>query len=333
MELSEAAANSSKYSPKMAATMTTEEILAFFENVRIKELGSFRSLCNALKAYLVKEAVDAWRTESSGRISVLDLGCGRGGDLRKWASYRLRSFLGLDGGTSCVEEARLRHAGLVAQGKSTVHAVFHVMDVTQNTWPLETASVNIVSSMFFLQFCFSSRSVVAHVLDETSRVLHDNGVLCCILPDGNRVASLLPTRCAQACFGHFRLQKCKSVEGAEAPFGLAYNFALTKGACTEYAVSARLLQDLLLARGFVGAGSGGCFFEGAQQLLSRGADSEVVSTILHAQKCSQLDWVSLGFFTVLLAKKKTAEPVAAPEAPKKRQRKSQSSQRDVAAGA
>jgi hypothetical protein len=163
-------------------------------------------------------------------------------------------------------------------------------------------------------------------------VLRDNGVLCCILPDGNRVMSLLQDRRAQTCFGHFRLQKCKNTEGASAPFGIAYNFALTKAACTEYAVSTKLLEELLLARGFVGAGAGGSFFEGAQELLSRGADSEVVSTILHAQKCSQLDWMSLGFFTVLLAKKKKAEPAATGEAPKKRRRSAAASHGDVAAG-
>lgn len=312
----------------LAPVMSTEDILAFFENVRIKELSSFRSLCNALKAYLVKEAVDAWRAEASGRIRVLDLGCGRGGDLRKWASYRLRGFVGLDGGVTCVEEAQARHAGLVAQGKSAVHAVFHVVDVTRVAWPLETGSVNIVSSMFFLQFAFSSRRVAAHVLDEITRVLDDNGVLCGILPDGNRVTSLLQDRRAQTCFGHFRLQKCRHAAEAEdaaeadAPFGVAYNFALTKEACTEFVVSAKLLEELLTARGFVGAGAGGCFFEGAQQLLARGAESEVVATILHAQKCSQLDWLSLGFFMVLLAKKSAAAPApAAAEArPKKRAR-------------
>lgn len=320
----------------LAPTMSTEEILAFFENVRIKELSSFRSLCNALKAYLVKEAVDAWRAESSGRISVLDLGCGRGGDLRKWASYRLRSFVGLDGGASCIQEARERHAGLVAQGKSAVQAVFHVVDVTHAALPLESASINIVSSMFFLQFCFATPKVAEHVLDEIARVLLDNGVFCCILPDGNRVMSLLQDRRAQTCFGHFRLQKCKAdaVGTAAAPFGIAYNFALTKAACTEYAVSAKLLQELLSARGFVGAGHNGCFFEGAQELLARGADSEIVSTILHAQKCSQLDWMSLGFFTVLLAKKKAAAPTVADEAPKKRRRgpRGSASNGDVAAG-
>lgn len=305
----------------LAPVMSTDDILAFFENVRIKELSSFRSLCNALKAYLVKEAVDAWRAKASGRIRVLDLGCGRGGDLRKWASYRLRGFVGLDGGATCVEEAQARHAGLVAQGKSAVHAVFHVVDVTREAWPLETGSVNIVSSMFFLQFAFSSRHVAAHVLDEVARVLDDDGVLCGILPDGNRVTSLLQDRRAQTCFGHFRLQKCRRAAEAEAdaPFGVAYNFALTKGACTEFVVSAKLLEELLTARGFVGAGAGGCFFEGAQQLLARGAGSEVVATILHAQKCSQLDWLSLGFFTVLLARKSVAAP-AAEARPKKRAR-------------
>jgi ubiquinone/menaquinone biosynthesis C-methylase UbiE len=300
--------------------MSSDEILRFFETVRIKELISFRALCNALKAYLVREAVNAWRAETSGRLSVLDLGCGRGGDLRKWASYRLRSFFGVDGGTTCVEEARARHAGLVSQGKSTVQATFHTADLTSEHLPTDSRVFDIVSSMFFLQFCFSTSKTASHILDEIARVLKDNGVLCCILPDGNRVTSLLRDRRSQIAFGHFKLHKCHPTE--EDPYGMAYNFSLTEAACTEYIVSPKLLQGMLEKRGFSGAWPGGEFFMGAQQLLSQGAESEIVSTILRGQKCSQIDWMSLGFFTVVLAKKKSPKDDATEkEVPMKKRRK------------
>lgn len=316
--------------------MSSKEILSFFETVRIKELVSFRALCNALKAYLVREAVNAWRKDSSGRLSVLDLGCGRGGDLRKWASYRLRSFVGVDGGTTCVAEARARHAGLVSQGKSAVQAVFHTADLTNARVPTDSGVFDIVSSMFFLQFCFSSLKTATHILDETARVLKDNGVLCGILPDGNRVTGLLRDRRTQIAFGHFKLHKCQTtVETSpeDEPYGIAYNFSLTEAPCTEFAVSPKLLRELLETRGFVGAWPGGEFFMGAQQLLSQGAESEIVATILHGQKCSQIDWMSLGFFSVVLAKKKSSQTASVADAPKKRRRKAAVSEScgDVAA--
>lgn len=301
--------------------MTNAEILAFFENVRIKDLVSFRALCNALKAFLVREAVQVWRADSSGRLSVLDLGCGRGGDLRKWASYRLRSFVGVDGGATSVEEARARHADLVAQGKSAVHAVFHTADVTLSALPADSGTFDIVSSMFFVQFCFSTSVAAAHVLDEVTRVLKDKGVFFCILPDGDRVASLLRDRRTQVAFGHFKLHKCTLQKTQEEPYGVAYNFSLTDSACTEFVVSPKLLRKMLERRGFVGAWPGGEFFMGAQHLLSQGAESETVSTILRGQKCSQIDWMSLGFFSVVLAKKKIPIVETKDPSPVKRRRK------------
>lgn len=305
--------------------MGTAEILQVFETTRIRDVVAFRALCNALKALVIKQVVELWRRGNKGRMTVLDLGCGRGGDLRKWACHRLRSFVGVDGGAACVQEAVERHAVLVSQGKSNVQASFHTMDVTREPLPVAAGSADAVSCMFFLQFAFASLSAAAHVLDEVARVLREGGVLCCILPDGDRVAQLLRGR-GEASFGHFRLS-CLEAGGSsgsssgaaqppppQAPVGLAYNFSLATLTCTEFVVSPRLLQQLLEARGFVGAGVDGGFFEGAQQLLSRGSEQEAVGAVLRGQRCSQVDWMSLGFFTVLLATKRPPEPAAEPAA-------------------
>jgi SAM-dependent methyltransferase len=310
--------------------MGTAEILQVFETTRIRDVVAFRALCNALKALVIKQVVELWRRGNKGRMTVLDLGCGRGGDLRKWACHRLRSFVGVDGGAACVQEAVERHAVLVAQGKSNVQASFHTMDVTREPLPVAAGSADAVSCMFFLQFAFASLSAAAHVLDEVARVLREGGVLCCILPDGDRVAQLLRER-GDASFGHFRLSCLEAGRSSasaaqpppQAPVGLAYNFSLTTLTCTEFVVSPRLLQQLLEARGFVGAGVDGGFFEGAQQFFSRGSEQEAVGAVLRGQRCSQVDWMSLGFFTVLLATKRPPEPAAepAPQEPGRRTRR------------
>lgn len=288
--------------------MSTAEILSFFETVRVRDLVSFRALCNALKALLIKESVGAWRSAARGRLTVLDLGCGRGGDLRKWACYRLRNYVGADGAALCVQEARQRHVSMVAQGKSSTQALFHRTDLTIDAFPCEDAAVDIAAGMFFLQFAFASMEKAAHVVREAARVLRDNGILCCILPDGDRVASLLRDRRRQVAFGHFRLrgggEACAAhLDSAAAPVGVAYSFALTDQFCTEFIVSPVLLQQLL-SENFEGACAGGGFLEGAQSFFARGAESEAVQGVLRGQRCAQVDWMSLGFFQVLLAKRK-----------------------------
>ena len=109
--------------------MASAEVFRFFETVRVRELVSFRALCNALKALIIERAVAAWRDRRQGRLAVLDLGCGRGGDLRKWARFRLKSYVGVDGAAACIEEARERQSALLSQGRSSLAASFHVADL------------------------------------------------------------------------------------------------------------------------------------------------------------------------------------------------------------
>ena len=285
--------------------MTSREIVEFFDRSRIRDLSSFRSLCNALKSQIMHEAVQIWKVMRSGRIAVLDLGCGRGGDLRKWASLRLKSYTGLDASGVSIEEARARHARLVAQGQSSLKANFHTSDVLTTPLELESDSIDIVSSMFFLQFSFCSKKSATLVLDEVARVLRGGGIFCCILPDGDMVHSLLSERKEYTSFGHFKLARCiRKSEASELPFGLSYNYALSSaGWCTEFLVSPRLLSSLLDERGLQPVFEGGSYFAGAQEMLSAVPDSQTVYLILRGQKCSQVDWLSLGFFKVLLARK------------------------------
>jgi ubiquinone/menaquinone biosynthesis C-methylase UbiE len=285
-----------------AKEMSSKEIVEFFNRTRIRDISSFRSLCNALKSQVMHQAVHSWKISCSGRVSVLDLGCGRGGDLRKWASLRLKSYVGLDASSSSIDEATSRHASLVAQGQSSLKASFHVTDIISEPLPIPGESVDIVSSMFFLQFSFASRASATLVMGELTRVLKKDGILCCLLPDGDMVHGLLSERKTPPSFGHFKLVKC--AWGDDGPFGLAYNYCLSSaGWCTEYLVSSKMLASLLTEKGFQPVFEDASFFRGAQQVLSSEAESQTVSVILRGQKCSQVDWLSLGFFHVLLARK------------------------------
>jgi SAM-dependent methyltransferase len=300
---------------EVVAPMSQAEIFRFFETVRVKELSAFRALCNALKALTIEQAVLAWRGQCKGRLCVLDLGCGRGGDLRKWARFRLKSYVGVDGAALCIEEAVKRQRELAAQGKSSVVATFHVADLAREPVPLPSASVDVASCMFFLQFAFSSEATARHALAEIARVLRPGGVFCALLPDGDRVVQLLSDRRSQVPFGHFRLRKLSGA-ACGAPFGHCYNFSLVEEACSEYAVSPKWLEGHLRELGFAPVGFGDRFIEPAQHFFARFADSETACTVLREQRCSHVDWLSLGFFSVVFARLADAAPATAePSAP------------------
>ena len=280
--------------------MTADEVFRYFETVRVRELASFRALCNALKALIIERAVAAWRERRQGRLAVLDLGCGRGGDLRKWARFRLKSYVGVDGAAACIEEARERQRGLLSQGRSSLAASFHVANLLTEPAPAEDGSVDVVASMFFLQFTFGDEGSARRGLREAARALRPGGVFCALLPDGDRVVRLLAeARRPGVPFGHFRLQRLPP--SAPEPFGVAYTFALVEEACTEYAVSPKWLAAELAALGFEGAGAEGAFCEPAQQFFLR--DREAAAAVLREQRCSHADWLSLGFFLAVLARR------------------------------
>ncbi len=280
--------------------MSSAEVFRFFETVRVRDLVAFRALCNVLKAFVINHAMVTWRLCSKGRVSVLDLGCGRGGDLRKWARYRLKSYSGVDGASLCVNEACERQKSLVSQGKSNLATSFHIADLTRDAIPLADAAVDVVSCMFFLQFAFGTEASAAHVLSEVRRVLRPNGVFCALLPDGDRIVQLLSDRRSQIPFGHFRLKKMEAAL-QPAPFGVCYNFSLVDEPCSEYAVSSRWLSARMRDHGFRPV-DGDSFLEPAQRFFARSAESEASKALLRDQRCSQVDWLSLGFFCVLVAR-------------------------------
>ena len=173
--------------------MSQEAVLRHFSSSRVMEHQSFRALCNSLKALGIATAVKALREVRKGRMTVLDLGCGKGGDVGKWMAHRPKKLLGLDGSEPCIIEARARHTALVSNGRGSMDAVFHVMNLCapEPVLPVEAETVDIAASHFFMQFTASDPTIFRGMISECARVLALGGVFWCLVPDGDRVLSLL----------------------------------------------------------------------------------------------------------------------------------------------
>jgi len=69
-----------------------------------------RSFNNWTKSMLINEYIDKIRRAEGfrGQVSVLDLGCGKGGDLTKWHKAKVDQVVGVDIAATSVEQCKDR---------------------------------------------------------------------------------------------------------------------------------------------------------------------------------------------------------------------------------
>ena len=303
----------------VAAIMSHAEILEHFGTARVQTLPTCRALCNALKALVIAAAVRALREVRRNRIIVCDVGCGKGGDVGKWMPHRPKKLIGVDGSKVCISEAQTRHNSMVTTGRGSMVAIFLAQDLCSRdvALPAEDGSVDIVCSHFFLQFAASDGAVLGALVADSYRCLAPGGVFVCLVPDGDRIFSLLAVGGDSERFGHFLFRKCSGmsydVEGSA--FGIAYAFSLGQDECTEYILFPALLERVLRDVGFVPVLPNGKLSSDAQEFFHEHLeDGAVVADVTRGQSCSHTDWLTLGLFRVFMCRK-APPPTEAPQEP------------------
>lgn len=88
---------------------------------------NIRDMNNWLKYVSITQCVwSAFAHNSRQKISVLDLGCGKGGDLYKMRGNKhfIDSYVGVDFAEKCIDSARRRYHGIVEQQQSNTAAPY-----------------------------------------------------------------------------------------------------------------------------------------------------------------------------------------------------------------
>jgi mRNA (guanine-N7-)-methyltransferase len=120
-------------------------------------------------------------------ISVLDLACGRGGDIGKWFRYRLHQFIGLDISKENIEEAQRRYNDMKQPNKPK-NVLFIQGDAGMKNLLQSSSSSTItikqpfdfVSVMFALHY-FCNSELAAQVFFENMKRLCKNRILITVL--------------------------------------------------------------------------------------------------------------------------------------------------------
>ena len=236
---------------------------------------------------------------------VCDVGCGKGGDLNKWMMHRPKKWIGIDGSADCIDQARQRHSQCVSRGRGNMQTEFFTLDLCDPdlTYPVATCSVDIVTSLFFLQFTAESQEAIAHAVNEVFRMIKPGGVFVALGPDGDRIWDLL--KCDNKVrYGHFTLTRCREDwSPSDSIFGLEYRFSLAGEGCSEHVLLPAYVERLLADRGFEALEGQARMTFSAQQFFASAPDrNQLLEQMMKNEHISYHDWWSLGLFRILAAR-------------------------------
>ena len=115
---------------------------------------------------------------------LLDVACGRGGDLAKWDDARVGTVMGIDNAETEIVEARRRYA----TGQFRTRCVFRVCpSLATMPWTDVGRGYDVVSCMFALHYFCNSDATLRHVLCNVANVLKPGGYFIGTVPDGARI--------------------------------------------------------------------------------------------------------------------------------------------------
>ena len=155
----------------MAAAYDTSVTVAKAENRGAALDLRPRQMHNLIKASLIQKYAGQ---------RVLDLACGRGGDLAKYCATT--QYIGMDISAESVEEARRRAEGVQMQTE------FEVRDITLiDIDRFELGSLDTVSCMFALHYLWDRVEHMDKLLWQIHRWLKPGGTFIGIIPDAESV--------------------------------------------------------------------------------------------------------------------------------------------------
>ncbi|KAI0318351.1 mRNA capping enzyme-domain-containing protein [Amylostereum chailletii] len=142
------------------------------------------------------------------RGKVLDLGCGKGGDLSKWAKSKVKEYAGLDIAAISVDQARSRHGSLRPPRSDAIFAALdcYVYPLTRALPPARLAMpFDVVSMQFCMHYAFESLAKARRMLENASTWLRPGGVMVGTIPNAEQLLErldALPADTEELMFGN-----------------------------------------------------------------------------------------------------------------------------------
>jgi len=226
------------------------------------EIIDLRKFNNAMKSWMHHLVIDLpHQLEEREPLRILDLGCGKGGDLPKFVRIdKVGSVVGVDIAGVSIEQCKDRFKHLRFPPGRKLKGDFFVADLTRDIIREEIKKLGIenfhlASAQFNLHYSFESFEQAVRYILNASENLTFGGYFYGTYPDGPKLLKLARN---SETPGQYKVGDILKVEFTPEsltnprPFGTRYHFFLKEVVnCPEFLVHPKVLEKLLLHLGFI----------------------------------------------------------------------------------
>jgi len=214
-----------------------------------------RHFHNSVKSELYKYAMTHFQSSRNGPF-LLDLSCGRGGDIHKWRKSGFKNITGVDVNEDAIHEAKKRWRNADYRD---VRAFFAVQDLTspnllENMGRILRGAFECCSMHFAIHYIANpARSKALETLFQgISTWLKPGGIFICTYPDGDRILKMLDDE-GEFDNGFLKIKENTQKGGVDfsADFGSkgTSSYFHEFGSSHEWTVSPRKLRKLVENQG------------------------------------------------------------------------------------
>ncbi|XP_068093218.1 mRNA cap guanine-N7 methyltransferase isoform X2 [Hyperolius riggenbachi] len=190
-----------------------------------------RNFNNWMKSALIGEFVDRVRKQKSRNVSVLDLGCGKGGDLLKWKKGRINKLVCTDIAEVSVQQCEQRYNDMKTRGRNEYifEAEFVTADASKELLSAklknQEMTFDICSCQFVYHYSFESYEQADMMLRNACEQLSPGGYFIGTTPDGFELVKRLEASETNS-FGNDVYGVTFQEKGNYPLFGCKYDFNL-----------------------------------------------------------------------------------------------------------
>lgn len=195
--------SSSSYSSKVRIHEGTNShvVASHYNSIEEKGLAErlkskifhMRNFNNWVKGMLITEFVRNIRDQNprDHRLQVLDLCCGKGGDLLKWQKANISHLICTDIADVSVDQCKERYNVTKSRNNRLFSAEFHACDAThvvqRNLYQDPNIKLDLTSCQFAFHYCFESLPQADVMLRNASECLRPGGFFIGTIPDANEI--------------------------------------------------------------------------------------------------------------------------------------------------
>lgn len=211
-----------------------------------------RNFNNWVKSVLIQEYTDKVREKDYGKpLRVLDICCGKGGDLSKWQKARVERAIFADIAEVSVQQCETRYHDLRKRcGGRLYSAEFIAADCTKDTlrdkYSDPSINFDLVSCQFGLHYSFESLAQARRMLTNISECIKPDGYFFGTIPDAYEIVSRAQ-KSEDFSFGNriFNIKLLFDPKEGYPLFGAKYDFHLEGVVdCPEFLVNFELFVKL-----------------------------------------------------------------------------------------